>query len=269
LRTLPVGQVRAAIRSGTYSGHTAGLGLGYLQGNLAILPTNYALDFFRYCQRNPKPCPLVGVSDTGDPWLRTLGKNLDVRSDVPLYNVYRKGELIEQLSDIKPLWRDDFVAFVLGCSFTFEEALLAEGIRLRHIEADRTVAMYRSNIPTQAAGPFTGPTVVSMRPLLPKDAIRACEITTRYPQAHGTPLHFGDPSAIGIPSLDTPDWGDPPLIEKNEIPVFWACGVTPQAALQAAKPPICITHAPGRMLITDVPSWETQWDKTASAHADI
>ena len=255
LRKLTVGQVRAAIRAGAYTGHTAGLGLGYLQGNLAILPARYALDFFRYCQRNPKPCPLVGVSDTGDPMMRTLGDDIDIRTDVPSYNIYRDGELAEQRTEIKDLWQDDFTAFVLGCSFTFEEALIAEGIRLRHIDQDHNVSMYRTNIATQVAGPFSGPVVVSMRPLTPANTVRACAITTRFPQAHGEPIHIGDPAAIGIDKLDYPDWGDPTEIRHGELPVFWACGVTPQAAIRSAKPPICITHTPGRMLITDVPSW--------------
>ena len=252
LRGLPVQQVRTAIRQGEYTGHTAGLGLGYLQGNLAILPERYALDFFRYCQRNPKSCPLIGVSDTGDPQLPDLGKGIDIRCDVPLYNVYRDGELSKQVPDISALWQDDWVAFVLGCSFTFEEALMNAGISMRHIETNRTVAMYRSNIATQPAGPFAGPTVVSMRPIRPADIERAREITARYPQAHGEPIHCGDPELIGIQAIDAPDWGDTPLIRDGEVPVFWACGVTPQAALQMAKPSLCITHAPGRMLITDV-----------------
>jgi uncharacterized protein YcsI (UPF0317 family) len=253
LRQAPMPEVRAAIRSGAYQGHTAGIGLGHLQGNLAILPADYALDFFRFCQRNPKPCPLVGVSDTGDPMLRTLGDDIDIRRDVPLYNIYRDGQLDAQTPDIAALWRDDLVAFVLGCSFTFEQALMADGIRLAHIEENKTVAMYRTSIDTQPAGPFKGPTVVSMRPMRAPESIRAAAITARFPHAHGAPIHIGDPAAIGIENLSKPDWGDPPDIEDDQVPVFWACGVTPQAAVQAAKPTLCITHAPGAMLITDVP----------------
>ena len=256
LRRMKVAEARAVIRSGQYAGHTAGIGLGYLQGNVAILPAEYALDFFRFCQRNPKPCPLVGVSDTGDPMMRTLGHDIDIRTDVPQYNIYRDGELAEQRTEITDLWRDDFTAFVLGCSFTFEEALIAEGIHLRHIDEDLTVSMYRTNIETKIAGPFGGPVVVSMRPLMPANAVRACAITARFPQAHGEPIHIGDPAAIGIDNLDHPDWGDPTAIRNGELPVFWACGVTPQAAIRSAKPPICITHAPGRMLITDVACWD-------------
>ncbi len=257
LRRLPVKKVRKAIRNGLYSGHTAGIGLGHLQGNLVILPASYALDFFRFCQRNPKPCPLVGVSDTGDPMMRTLGSDIDIRTDIPLYNVYRDGNLTDQAQDISDLWQNDYVAFALGCSFSFEEALMAEGIRLDHIEANKTVAMYCTSLNTKPAGPFVGPVVCSMRPMLPTDAIRACAITSRYPHAHGEPVHLGDGKEIGIKNISKPDWGDTPIFEDGQIPVFWACGVTPQAAIQTAKPPVCITHAPGSMLITDIPSWET------------
>lgn len=252
LRLAEPREIRRMNRENRLREHTAGMSLGYLQGNLAILPADYAMDFFRFCQRNPKPCPLVGVSDTGNPMLPTLGEDIDIRTDIALYNVYRDGELTDQLTDIRELWRDDFVAFVLGCSFTFEEALMAEGIELRHISENKTVSMYRTSIPTAEAGPFSGATVVSMRPLSMADTIRAIEITSRFPQAHGTPVHFGDPAAIGIEDVGKPDWGDPTEIREGEIPVFWACGVTPQAAVRNAKPSICITHAPGRMLVTDV-----------------
>jgi len=253
LRHADMGSVRDAIRSGAYQGHTSGIGLGRLQGNLAILPADYALDFFRFCQRNPKPCPLVGVSDTGDPMLHTLGDDIDIRRDVPLYNIYRDGQLDGQVPDINDMWRDDLVAFVLGCSFTFEQALMAEGIRLAHIDDNKVVAMYRTAIETKPAGPFRGPVVVSMRPMSTSDAIRAAVITARYPHAHGAPIHIGDPAEIGIQNIAKPDWGDPPAIQDGHVPVFWACGVTPQAAIQLAKPSLCITHAPGAMLITDVP----------------
>jgi len=254
LRTRTVQEVREAIRSGVYIGHTAGICSGYLQGNLAVLQAELAVDFFRFCQRNPKPCPLVGVSDTGDPKLRTLGADIDVRSDVPMYNVYRDGELAEQRPDITDLWQDDLVAFIIGCSFSFEEALTHEGIRLRHIDENKTVPMYRTSIATVPAGPFGGPMVVSMRPMKVADVIRACEITARFPHAHGAPVHFGDPAAIGITDVGRPDYGEAVTVHDDEVPVFWACGVTPQAALRQAKPALCITHAPGRMLITDLAS---------------
>ena len=256
LRQLPRHAVQRAIRAGRYTGHTAGLGMGYLQGNVAILSADDAFGFFQFCQRNPKPCPLIAVSDTGDPRMSALGQDIDIRSDVPKYNIYRDGEFAEQRTGITDLWREDFVAFILGCSFSFEEALVAEGIRLRHIDDNKTVSMYRTNIEASPAGPFGGPVVVSMRPMQPADAIRACAITARFPQAHGKPIHLGDPRQIGIASIERPDWGEPSEFDDGEIPVFWACGVTLQPAIQSAKPPICITHAPGSMLITDIPSWQ-------------
>jgi len=245
-------KIRQAIRSGSFQGDTSGLGGGYLQGNIAILPANYATDFLRFCQRNPKPCPLVGVSETGDPVLHTLGDDVDIRTDVPRYKIFENGDVVDQVRDITSLWRDDFVTFVLGCSFTFEEALISEGIAIRHIDENKTVSMFRTNIATTPAGPFSGDTVVSMRSLPVKDAIRAIEITSRFPQAHGTPIHFGDPQKIGIADVSKPDWGDTTEIKEGEVPVFWACGVTPQVAIRDAKPPISITHAPGHMLITDI-----------------
>jgi uncharacterized protein YcsI (UPF0317 family) len=247
-------EARRLIRSGAHSGHTAAMAPGYMQGNLAILPAVYALDFARYCQRNPKPCPLVGVSDTGDPMLRTLGEDIDIRTDVGSYNVFRDGELVDQVTDIRELWRDDFVAFVLGCSYSFEDALLAEGVRLKHLETGAVVAMYYTSIKTVPAGAFAGPTVVSMRPMTTAHAIRAVEVTARFPHTHGTPVHLGRPELIGIDDILQPDQGDVPEIDDDEIPVFWACGVTPQLAVRAARPEICITHTPGSMLVTDLRS---------------
>lgn len=252
LRTASTTQLRAAIRTGRYDGHTAGLGEGCLQANVVIMPEAFALDFMRYCQRNPKPCPLAGVSDTGDPRLPTLGHGIDIRTDVPAYNVYRDGRLEETRGDIGALWRDDLVAFALGCSFTFEHALQRAGIPLWHIERNTTVPMFRSNIATVPAGPFRGPMVVSMR-AIPADRLDMVrEISGRFPLAHGAPVHAGDPGAIGIADLARPDWGDPAPVAKGQVPVFWACGVTPQATVEAARLPLCITHKPGHMLVTDV-----------------
>jgi uncharacterized protein YcsI (UPF0317 family) len=249
---------RAMIRAGRHTGHTAGLAMGHLQGNLAILPKDWALAFAAFCHRNPKPCPLVAMSDPGDPRLPQLGADIDIRTDVPSYNVYRDGKLAEQVTDLTKLWRDDLVTFVLGCSFSFEEALLHDGIPLRHFEEQLTVSMYRTTIETVPSGPFHGGMVVSMRPMTPKNALRAVEITSRYPAAHGAPIHLGDPAAIGIADLDKPDWGDPQPLRAGEIPVFWACGVTPQFVLQNARPPLCITHTPGCMLIADHRSTKVQ-----------
>ena len=245
-------QVRAAIRTGAYTGHTAGLAAGKLQCNLAILPEQAALDFLRFCQRNPKPCPIVGVSDTGDPGLPTLGRDIDIRTDVSKYRVFRDGQFAKEVTNITDHWRNDMVTVALGCSFTFENALLRDGIPVRHIESGKNVPMYRSNIDLVPAGVFHGKMVVTMRPI-PKDMVaRAKEISGRFPHAHGAPLYEGDPNGIGISDLAHPDWGDAVEINEGEVPVYWACGVTPQNVLLDAGLPLCITHSPGHMLIADV-----------------
>ncbi|MEO1639842.1 MAG: putative hydro-lyase [Pseudomonadota bacterium] len=254
LKTQTTQAVRAQIRVCAYTGHTAGLGQDHLQANLAILPAEYALDFMRFCQRNPKPCPLVGVSDTGNPLMDTLGHDIDIRTDLPAYYVYRDGRLDETVSDISGLWQDDFVSFALGCSFTFEHALEQAGIPVWHIENNTTVPMFASNIQTVPAGPFGGATVVSMRAIPDARLEEVYAISRNFPMAHGAPVHHGDPAAIGIADLKTPDWGDPAPVPPGHTPVFWACGVTPQVALMQAKLPIAITHKPGHMLITDVSS---------------
>ena len=244
--------VRAAIRDGSYDGHTAGLAAGKLQCNLAILPERFALDFLRFCQRNPKPCPIVGVSDSGDPSLPTLARDIDIRTDVPKYRVFRNGSLSEEVTDIEGIWSDDLVTVALGCSFTFENALLSNGIPVRHIETSTNVPMFRTNIDLIPAGKFGGQMVVTMRPI-PKDQVaQAREISARFPQAHGAPIAVGDPAQIGIADLQKPDWGDVAEIKDGEVPVYWACGVTPQNVLLDAGLPICVTHSPGHMLISDV-----------------
>lgn len=245
-------QVRQAARSGAWSQHTSGLADRHVQGNLVILPRDAAADFLRYCQANPKPCPVLAVGELGDPMLPTLGHDIDIRSDVPRYRVWRDGELVAEPIDISELWQDDFVSIVLGCSFSFEQALLDEGLPLRHVELERNVAMFRTTLATVPAGPFEGPLVVTMRPLKAADAIRAVQITSRFPAVHGAPVHLGNPAQIGIHDLSRPDYGDAVAVHDDEIPVFWACGVTPQAALQNARLPLAITHAPGCMLVTDL-----------------
>jgi len=245
-------QARAAIRRGEWTGHTSGLADQHVQGNLVILPKALADDFLRYCQRNPKPCPVLAMSEPGDPRLPTLGADIDIRSDVPRYRVWRHGELVDEPTDVTALWRDDLVSFVIGCSFSFEQALLDAGLALRHVSEGRNVAMYRTNIATEAAGPFHGPMVVSMRPMRAAAAIRAIQITSRFPDVHGAPVHIGDPALIGIADITRPDYGDAVAVLPDELPVFWACGVTPQAAIAQARPEFCITHAPGAMLITDL-----------------
>lgn len=244
--------VRLACRSGALDGPTSGLAHGFVQGNLAILPAELAGDFLRFCQLNPKPCPVIGMSEPGNPKIPALGLDLDIRSDVPRYRVWRDGELVDEPASLDAWWRDDLVVFVLGCSHSFEEALIEDGLSVRHIDRGCTVPMYRTSIACTPAGPFSGPMVVSMRPFRPADAIRAIQITTRFPAVHGAPVHLGLPEAIGIADISRPDFGDAVPVGPDELPVFWACGVTPQSVIMAAKPSFAITHYPGRMIVTDV-----------------
>ncbi len=243
---------RRVIRCGDWVQHTSGLAPGHVQGNLVVLPKAQAYDFLLFCQRNPKPCPLLAVSDAGDFSLPALGQDIDIRTDLPRYRVWRHGVLVDEPTDVAALWQADWVSFVIGCSFSFEQALLEAGLPLRHMEQGRNVPMYRSHMATRAAGAFSGPMVVSMRPFTAAQAIRAVQITSRFPGVHGAPVHIGDPAAIGIADLARPDYGDAVSLRADEIPVFWACGVTPQAAIAQARPDLCITHAPGCMLITDL-----------------
>lgn len=244
-------QVRQNIRQGIFTQPTAGAAPGFVQANLVVLPKSLAADFMLFCQRNPKPCPLLSISDPGSTFFRGYGDDLDIRTDIPRYRVWRNGELIDEVSNVITYWRDDLISFAIGCSFSFEEALVAEGLDVRHISCGSNVPMYRSNISTQSAGPFHGPLVVSMRPFKPADAIRAIQLTSKFPSVHGAPVHIGDASQIGISDLSKPDFGEPVEVRAGELPVFWACGVTPQAVLMASKPEFCITHAPGYMLVTD------------------
>jgi uncharacterized protein YcsI (UPF0317 family) len=243
---------RLVIRSGAWTAPTADRAPGNVQANLVILPSALAGDFHRFAQANPRPCPLLDVTRPGETSFAALGEDIDIRTDLPKYRVWRNGELVEQPTDITHLWRDDLVSFAIGCSFSFEAALLAAGIELRHITLGRNVSMYRTSRPCVPAGIFEGPLVVSMRPMTPDNARRAELITARFPQVHGAPVQIGSPEQLGIANLDAPDYGDPVPIHPGEIPVFWACGVTPQAAIAAARPEFCITHAPGCMLVTDL-----------------
>ncbi|WP_415903085.1 putative hydro-lyase [Neptuniibacter sp. QD29_5] len=248
-------QIRQMIRRGEFQENTSGAAAGFVQGNLVILPKGYAGDFLQFCQLNPKPCPLIGMSEKpGEFMLPSLGEDLNICTDIPKYRVYRDGELIEELPDVSALWRGDLVTFVLGCSFSFEEALLADGLEIRNITEGVNVPMYRTNIPCKPAGCFSGDTVVSMRPMKAADAIRAIQICSRFPSVHGAPLHLGDPTEIGIKDIHKPDFGDAVTINEGELPVFWACGVTPQVAIEQAKPSFCITHSPGHMIVTDLPN---------------
>ena len=245
-------EIRTACRHGEFTGQTSGRAAGFAQANLVVLPRDWADDFLLFCQRNPKPCPLLAVTDAGSPAPETVAADADLRTDLPRYRVWENGELIAEPGDITDRWQDDFVSFLIGCSFTFEAALERAGVPARHIELGVNVPMFRTNIPCRPAGRFHGPLVVSMRPLTPPDAIRAVQITARYPDVHGAPVHLGLPEQLGITDLSQPDFGDAVPIGDDELPVFWACGVTPQAVAMAVKPPLIITHSPGCMFVTDI-----------------
>jgi uncharacterized protein YcsI (UPF0317 family) len=252
LRTATGADIRRRARTGELTGPTAGLALGHVQANLVVVPRDLAFDFLLFCQRNPKPCPLLDVTDPGSPEPRLVAPGADLRTDLPCYRVYRHGELIDEPRDLTALWRGDHIGFLLGCSFTFEDALLRAGLPLRHLEAGCNVPMYRTNLPCRPAGVFRGPMVVSMRPMTRAQAIRAVQVCSRFPRAHGAPVHVGDPAAIGVRDLGRPDFGDPVEVRPGEVPVFWACGVTPQAVAMEARPPLLITHKPGHMFVTDL-----------------
>jgi len=250
---LTTGQrVRLACRNAGFTGQTSGLAEGFAQANVVVLPADLAADFREFCRRNPKPCPLLDITDPGDPVPSRLAPDADLRTDLPRYRVWKNGELAGEVTDLLDLWRGDFVSFLIGCSFTFEAALLRAGLSVRHLDLGVNVAMYRTNRPCESAGPFRGPLVVSMRPFKPADAIRAVQITSRYPAVHGAPVHIGLPDDLGIADLARPDYGDVVPVEADELPVFWACGVTPQAVLAAARLPLAITHSPGCMFVTDM-----------------
>ena len=243
------------IRSGEIDYPTAGMCGGYAQANLVILPKKYADDFAEFAKKNPKPCPILEVIE-GSPAIHDMGEGANLVTDIPRYFIYKDGVKVDEVTDASEYWQDDFVGFLIGCSFSFEEALLQAGIDVRHISMGCYVPMYKTSIECEKAGVFEGPLVCSMRPMTPEDAKMAAEITGRYPNVHGAPVHMGDPAEIGIADVNKPDYGDPVEIREGEIPVFWACGVTPQAAVERAKPPIVITHAPGHMFITNVKNTE-------------
>lgn len=244
-------QARQLIRSGEWKRPTTGLALGYVQANLVILPASWADEFVQFCHQNPQCAPLLDITTVGSAHPLKVAPDADLRTDLPRYRLYRQGQLIEEREEIVSCWQDDFVAFLLGCSFSAERALLEEGIRLRHLEQDKNVAMYRTTISCTPTARLHGDLVVSMRPFARTWIERVVDITRRYPLAHGAPLHIGEGSALGIRDLAQPDWGDPVAVAEDEVPVFWACGVTPQAVIMASKPDIALTHAPGHMFITD------------------
>ncbi len=245
-------EARAMFRKNEWVKPTSGISEGYAQANLAIMHKELAFDFLLFCQRNPKPCPVLDVTEPGSPVPTIAAPSADLRTDVPKYRIYRHGELDSEVTDLMDVWEDDLVAFVLGCSFTFEFPLMKNGIPVRQIEEHCNVPMFKTNIQCVPAGRFHGPMVVSMRPIPEKDVVRAVEVTSRFPAVHGSPVQIGNPEHIGIKDIHHPDFGDPVTIKDGEIPVFWACGVTPQAVAMAVKPDLMITHAPGHMFITDL-----------------
>ena len=250
LPTDPV-EVRGLIREGRLVQPTGGFAPGHVQANLAILPRDLAFDFLLYCQRNPKPCPLLEVIEPGEVEPSEFAPGADIRSDIALYRVYEHGEMTAEVEDISEYWRDDLLSFLLGCSFSFETAMVRAGIPLQHIDQEKNVSMFITNIPTTPAGAFSGPMVVSMRAINREQVVKAVQVTSRFPATHGAPVHIGDPEAIGIKDIYKPDFGEPTDFEDGQIPVFWACGVTPQAAAMQSRPPLMITHAPGHMFVTD------------------
>jgi uncharacterized protein YcsI (UPF0317 family) len=252
LRQASGAEVRQRARCGELRTSTPGLALGYVQANLVVLPRDLAFDFLLFCQRNPRPCPVLDVTDVGSAEPRQVAPGADVRTDVPRYRAWHYGQLMDEPIDLWDWWRNDLVAFLLGCSFSFENALLRAGLPVRHIEQGCNVPMYRTSMACQPAGVFRGPMVVSMRPMTPAQAGEASRICRRFPKAHGEPVGIGEPGRLGIRDLDHPDYGDPVPIRPGEVPVFWACGVTPQAALLEARPALALTHCPGHMFLTDL-----------------
>lgn len=249
--TLAPAELRGRFRRGEDARPTAGCASGFVQANLVVLPRDAAFDFLLFCQRNPKPCPLLEVVEAGSAEPRFMAPGADLRTDLPKYRVYRDGVMVSEPADIGSWWRDDLVSFLLGCSFTFESALIDAGLPVRHVEQGRNVPMYITSLQTAPAGMFHGPMVVSMRPFAAAQVVRAVQVTSRFPAVHGAPVHVGDPAAIGVSDVGSPDLGDPVELRAGEVPVFWACGVTPQAVAMASKPPLMITHAPGHMFVTD------------------
>ncbi|MDR1906017.1 MAG: putative hydro-lyase [Clostridiales bacterium] len=245
-------EVRKLIRDGKIDWNTSGMCSGYAQANLVILPKNLAYDFLLFAQRNPKSCPVLEVSDAGSKALKLIADDADISKDFPKYRVYEKGVLTGEYGDVSRLWRDDLVSFLIGCSFSFESALLEAGITVRHIEEGKNVPMYTTDIDCVPAGVFSGKMVVSMRPLPRDQIVKAVTVTASMPRVHGAPIHIGNPSAIGVKDINKPEFGDGVTIKEGETPVFWCCGVTPQSVMMNSKPDFVITHAPGHMFITDI-----------------
>ena len=252
-------EVRKLIREEKITGPTSGMCPGYAQANLVVLPKEYAYDFLLFTPRNPKSCPILEVSQAGDRLLRKIAPGADIATEIPRYRIYENGVMTGEYTNVESFWREDLVSFLIGCSFSFESELLEAGIEVRHISMGCNVPMYITNIECEPAGIFSGKMVVSMRPIPYGQLVKAVTVTEQMPKVHGTPIHIGDPSVIGIRDVNRPDFGDAVPIKPGEVPVFWCCGVTPQSVVMNVKPSFCITHAPGHMLITDVKNTELKY----------
>lgn len=250
-QNLSPAQLREDIRSGKWTTPTTGVATGFVQANLVMLPRDAAFHFLLFCVRNPKPCPILDVLEPGHVEPK-IAKEADLRTDLPKYRVFEQGKPKEETENVRQLFRNDTVSFLLGCSFSFEAALVAAGVPVRNLEENKNVSMYITNRACDPSGPFSAPLVVTMRPMKPKEAVRAIQVTTRFHLTHGAPVHLGSPEELGIKDLSRPDFGDPVTIRPGEIPVFWACGVTSQLAATSASLPLIITHAPGHMFVSDL-----------------
>lgn len=250
-KNLSSADLRRLIRNREWTRPTTGVAAGCVQANLVILPQEYAFHFLLFCVRNPKPCPILDVLEPGQAEPK-IAPGADLRTDLPKYRVYEKGVLRSEVEEVIDIFHEGMVSFLLGCSFSFENALLAAGISIRNIEEGKNVSMYITNRACEPAGPFSTPLVVTMRPMKPEEAIRASQITTRFQLTHGAPIHLGSPEEIGIERLEEPDFGDPVTIKESEIPVFWACGVTSILAATSERIPLVITHSPGHMFVSDL-----------------
>ncbi len=245
-------EIREAVRRGELTRTSRGMAPGYTQASLVIIESRFAYDFLVFAQRNPKPCPILEVLDKGSYESVYAAPGADVRTDYPKYRVYRNGVVEGDVTDIKEYWNDDLVAFLIGCAMSFDAALERAGIPNRHVEEGRSGTMFNTSIPCRPAGVFKGNLVVSMRPYSAAHAIRAVQITTRFQRTHGEPVHIGEPSAIGIRDLSRPDYGQAVSIREGDVPVFWACSVTPQAVAMNVQLPFMITQSPGHMMVTDI-----------------
>ena len=260
-------ELRMAVRRGEYTGLTTARAPGYVQANLVVLPQKQVADFLRFCELNAAACPVLGVSEPGSPCIPALAHDMDVRRDLPGYLIHRSGVATEEVSDITDVWRSDMVAVAIGCWFSMEDALAAAGVRLRHVELGIQGPLFKTSVQTRGAGIFGGPLVVSMRPFARESVDTVRQITSRFLRVHGAPIHEGDPSALGIANFGTPDFGEVLQPLPGEVPLYWPCGLTALVALENSGIEFFVTHAPGKMLVTDILNSSLETSKS-SAFAD-